>query len=202
MPKQFTKKRSVTTRPPYLCSNAGAFSSTKTEDSNMLGEDDGGYDYISGAVMLWDLSPKPAGQGTEGILSVFNTETCSLPQDVSEHQRNSPVKSEGDSGVGEEAFTQPENREETLLVYPIAVYSRPGNGHGAFLAEDMEHQVLEFECSFPLDLACMLRIVTLNAPSQSTTAHLPAAERAKWRKNYGSSLSRITRTTSSTTETL
>ncbi|KAL5405122.1 hypothetical protein PMIN04_012425 [Paraphaeosphaeria minitans] len=173
MSRQCTKKRSVTTRPTYPRSNAGIFSSTETEDSNLSGENNSDYDYVPAAVMLLDLSPELEGQGAEDIVPVFDTETCPLPQDVSEHQRNSSVNSEGDGGVVEEAFTQPENQEETMLVFPIAVHSRPRNGHGALLAEDMEFQVLEFECSFPLDLTSMLRIVTLNAPSQSY--HGPSA---------------------------
>ncbi|KAF9730219.1 hypothetical protein PMIN04_012014 [Paraphaeosphaeria minitans] len=173
MPSQCTKKRSVTTRPTYLCSNAGAFPSTKTENSNISGEDNSGYDYFPAAVMLLDLSPELEGQVVEDIVPLFDTETCPLPQDVSEHQRNSPVDSEEDGGVVEEAFTQPDNQEETMLVFPIAVHSRPGNGHGALLAEDMDYQVLEFECSFLLYLTSMLRIVTLNAPSQSY--HGPSA---------------------------
>lgn len=173
MPRQCTKKRSVTTRPTYPCSNARAFPSMKTENSNISGEENSGHDYVPAAVMLLDLSPELEGQGAEDIVPVFDTETCLLPQDVSEHQRNSPVDSEEDSGVVEEAFTQPAKREETMLVFPIAVRSRPGNGHGALLAENIEYQVLEFECSFPLDLTSMLRIVTLNGPSQSY--HGPSA---------------------------
>jgi hypothetical protein len=127
MPHQCKKTRGVTACPPYLRNNAEAFSSTKTEDSNILDEDDGGYGYILIAVMLLDLSPMPAEQGAEEIFFESNTETYLLPLDRLEKQRESTVKSEGDGGVVEEAFTQPENREEMMLVHPIAVYSRPEN---------------------------------------------------------------------------
>lgn len=143
MPKQSRKKCEAEAHTPYSRSYEEGSSSSKTDNSNILGISDASDKDLSAAVILLHLSTEAAEQEAIGYFANSDTEAYS-PQEASNNRQESSVKDEVDSEATEETHRQPGDPDGTILEYAIPVRDRSRPGHRASFTEAIGYQIQEF----------------------------------------------------------
>ncbi|KAK7178277.1 hypothetical protein PSPO01_15670 [Paraphaeosphaeria sporulosa] len=167
MPEQPPKKNGGEVHTFYSCCTNKESSSSETDNSNSAGKDDSSDGGFSTAKIWLEFSAEAEKQVAGHCSSESGMTAYPLPPGTSNSRQKLLGRDEADNRAVEKTRTQPEDTDETMLIYVMPVQD-------GVLAEAMPCEIQDFPCEIQLDVTrAILSALTL---SMSSHGDLQAAK--------------------------